>query len=279
MNHNTYRQRPQAALSDPAQSGAALDDKPLDDKPLDDAALSEEPLPVEREWISLDHDGDTYLFDRTFLSSNWTCIFGDGCCGIREEEEPERSEGCCTFGAHFSDAADRKRVIARAKELTGDQWQFKDVAESVGGPVVKAEKGVWTTRVYEGACIFLNRNDFAKGPGCALHVAAMDAQANYLDWKPEVCWQVPIRLSHHVDESGHTTWTMTDWKRRDWGEGGQDFAWWCTESADAFVGPTSVIESCRSEITALVGEIVYDRLVDLLAQREGQMVEAPRRRG
>lgn len=235
-------------------------------------------LPVERRWVSLDHDGDTYLFDLTFLESNWTCIFAAGCQGIRSEVAPERNEGCCTFGAHFSDAADRKRVLARADALTAEQWQFKGVAKELGGPVVKIDKKTWTTRVHEDACIFLNRNDFARGPGCALHVGALDAGESFLDWKPEVCWQVPLRLSHHVDESGHTTWTLTDWKRRDWGEGGEDFAWWCTDSSEAFVGTKMVVESMAAEISALVGSEVYERLLELLDEPPAARVAAPRRR-
>lgn len=231
-------------------------------------------LPADREWVSLDHEGDTYLFDLTFLLSNWTCIFGEGCRGIREEEAPENVEGCCTFGAHFSDAADRKRVVAMAERLTDDQWQFRSAAAEVGGPVVNQGKKVWTTRLHDDACIFLNRPDFHRGAGCALHVAATDAGESFLEWKPEVCWQVPIRLSHHVDESGHTTWTLTDWKRRDWGEGGHDFGWWCTDTDDAFVGRETVLETLNDEIVALVGDVVVDRLRELVGDLDG--AESPR---
>ena len=50
------------------------------------------------------------------------------------------------------------------------------------------------TRIVDGACIFLNRPDFAGGAGCALHLAAVDADESPLDWKPSVCWQLPIRV-------------------------------------------------------------------------------------
>lgn len=242
------------------------------------------PLPDEREWLSIDHEGDTYLFDLTFLASNWVCIFGNGCKGIREEDTTGSNEGCCSYGAHFSDAEDRKRVLSHAKRLTADQWQFKAVAEELGGPVEKEGARTWKTRLHDDACIFLNRNDFERGPGCALHVGALDAGESFLEWKPEVCWQVPLRLSHHVDESDHTTYTLTDWKRRDWGGGGEDFHWWCTDAPDAFIGSDSVLESMRDEIVSLVGEAVYDALVDALAGRAlprdapTTLVEWPRRR-
>ena len=220
-----------------------------------------------REWLSFEHEGDTYLFDMTFLLSSWSCIFGAGCKGVLPEDTTELGHGCCSHGAHFADSADRKRVVRAARLLTEDQWQLRGVAEDLGGPVARNADGEWTTRVHDDACIFLNRGDFHRGVGCALHVAALDAGESFLDWKPEVCWQVPLRLSHHVDEVGHTTWTLRDWKRRDWGEGGEEFHWWCTESADAFVGREPVLATLRDEIVALVGEAVYDRLRQLAPQR------------
>ena len=229
--------------------------------------LEATPQPDGREWVSFDHDGDTYLFDATFLTSNWTCIFGAGCKGVHEEDTTELGHGCCTHGAHFADAADRKRVRSIASRLSEEQWQFRSTASTVGGPFERNEDGSWTTRLHDGACIFLNRNDFGRGAGCALHVGALDADESFLDWKPEVCWQLPLRLTHQTDEVDHTTWTLREWKRRDWGEGGADFHWWCTESPEAFVSSGTVAVTLRDEIVALVGEEVYDELLAVLARR------------
>lgn len=220
--------------------------------------------PDERKWLSFDHDGDTYLFDLTFLTSSWRCIFGEGCKGVLAEDATELAQGCCSHGAHFADQPDRSRVRKIAKRLRADQWQLRGMAKELGGPIAKNSAGEWTTRVHDGACIFLNRNGFDRGPGCALHLAALDAGESFLEWKPEVCWQLPLRLTHHVDEVGHTTWTLRDWKRRDWGEGGEEFHWWCTESHEAFVGHDAVLDSLREEIVALVGDAVYRRLKELL---------------
>lgn len=219
-----------------------------------------------RDWLSFEHGGDTYLFDLTFLTSSWRCIFGAGCRGVLSEDATELAHGCCSHGAHFSDADDRARVKRLAKRLTRDQWQLKGVAKDLGGPIAKNSDGEWTTRVHDGACIFLNRTDSPRGAGCALHVGALDAAESFVDWKPEVCWQLPLRLHHHVDEVGHTTWTLREWKRRDWGEGGEEFHWWCTESNDAFVSPDAVVVTLRDEIVALVGEEVYDRLREFVPE-------------
>ena len=235
------------------------------------------PAAERRDWLSFDHDGDTYLFDLTFLTSSYRCIYGEGCKGVLAEDTTELAEGCCSHGAHFADAPDRRRVVRMARKLTADQWLLREVAAELDGPVGRNGDGEWTTRQHDGACVFLNRPDFHRGPGCALHVGALDAGESFLDWKPEVCWQVPLRLSHHTDEVGHTTWTLRDWKRRDWGEGGAEFHWWCTESAEAYRDERSVLTTMRDEIVALVGEEVYARLVELVPeQRATTWVPAPR---
>ena len=148
---------------------------------------------------------------------------------------PELVHGCCTYGAHFTGKKDRKRVQAYADRLTAEQWQYKDEAERRGGPIHKDDDGNIVSELVDDACIFLNRLGFGAGPGCALHQAAVAADERPLDWKPEVCWQLPLRLDNHVDDNGHLTWTLREWKRRDWGEGGDDFHWWCTEGPEAFV--------------------------------------------
>ncbi len=61
--------------------------------------------------------------------------------------------------------------------------------------------------------------------------------SGHIDWKPDVCWQLPLRLARSTPTTTATSpRTLREWKRRDWGEGGDEFHWWCTESDDAFVG-------------------------------------------
>ncbi len=235
------------------------------------------PVPSEiadddiHEWISFEHRGETYTFDLTWLLSNWNCIYGNGCLGIGETAAPEAHLGCCSHGAHFVDKSDRARVRDAAARLRADEWQFKAVAEELGGPIQKVD-GDWMTRVHEGACIFLNRPDHPEGPGCAFHNSAISRGESYLDWKPSVCWQVPIRLDFHTDDNDYTTNILREWKRRDWGDGGADFHWWCTEDPRAFTATKPVYVGSREEIVALVGEEVYDHLVELIAQRPTEVL-------
>jgi len=221
------------------------------------------------EWISFEdpEEDRTWVFDLTFLVSPWTCIFGQGCLGVLTGPAPELEQGCCSYGAHFIDEDDEAQVLARAEALTPDQWQHRAVGRRKG-PTVRDEEGTITTRLVDGACIFLNRPGFEGGIGCALHNAALAAGERPLDWKPAVCWQLPLRLEERTDEHGHVTSTLREWKRRDWGAGGFEFHWWCTDDPLAFVGREPVYVAMRDEIVELVGQRAYDLFVGHVETRE-----------
>lgn len=221
------------------------------------------------EWLSFEdpEEDRTWVFDVTFLVSNWTCIYGNGCKGVLTEATPELEQGCCSYGAHFVDEDDRLRVEAIAATLTPEQWQYHAEAAAAGSATTHNDDGDGVTRLVDDACIFLNRPGFPAGAGCALHQAAVAAGDSYLDWKPEVCWQLPLRRHDEVDGEGHVTSTVREWKRRDWGAGGSDFHWWCTEGPEAFVGSERVYQSLREELIAMVGKIPYAILCDLLEER------------
>ena len=221
------------------------------------------------EWISFEDPDEerTWVFDATFLRSNYTCIYGKGCPGILDAPAPQLEQGCCSFGAHFVDDDDVALVVKAFVKLRPDQMQFHAKARRggflrPGEPEEEGGEQPTVTRLVDDACIFLNRPGFAGGVGCALHIGALEAGERPMDWKPNVCWQVPIRLEHSTDENGHVTSRLREWKRRDWGEGGAEFHWWCTESADAFVGAEAVYVSARDEIVSLVGQGIYDTMVD-----------------
>jgi hypothetical protein len=221
------------------------------------------------EWVSFEDPTEerTWVFDLTFLTSPWRCIFGAGCEGVLTGPAADLQHGCCSYGAHFVDEEDRDTTLAYAERLTPDQWQFMEVAERKGGATKVNKAGELKTRVVDGACIFLNRPGFEGGIGCALHTAALQAGERPLDWKPDVCWQLPLRLEEHTDDEGHVTSTLREWKRRDWGAGGAEFHWWCTESPDAFIDHRAVWETNHDEIVEMVGETAYALLAEHLRSR------------
>jgi hypothetical protein len=237
-------------------------------------ARSPGPPPVH-EWVSFeDPDEDrTWVFDVTFLTSRWTCIYGQGCQGVLTEPAPELVHGCCSYGAHFVDEDDVRRVARAAEHLSDAEWQFRRRALRKG--ITRTNKrGETVTRLVDGACIFLNRPGFPTGPGCALHQAALARGRHPLELKPEVCWQLPLRREDQVADDGHVTSTVSQWDRRHWGAGGQEFAWWCTESPEAFVGTAPVYEQMDAELLAMTGKKVQRALRAYLADR-GQRVRTP----
>lgn len=232
------------------------------------------------EWISFEdpEEDRTWVIDATFLLSSWTCIFGRGCKGVLDADATEMEQGCCSYGAHFADKADIATVRRSSARLTEDQWQFRSEAQRNGFLDTDPDTGATVTRLHNDACIFLNRPDFHRGSGCALHVGALDAGERPMDWKPDVCWQVPLHLEEHTDDDGHITSIVREWKRRDWGEAGHEFHWWCTDAKHAFVGSRPVYKEMRDELSELVEPHVYEIIVKQLRsfeQRRSQSVALP----
>jgi hypothetical protein len=221
------------------------------------------------EWVSFDDPSEarTWLIDVTFLESSWHCIYGRGCQGVLTELAPALEEGCCSYGAHFTGEQDARRVELAAKGLSDDQWQFRRVALRRGGPLRRGGGRAVTTRLVEGACIFLNRPGHASGAGCALHRAALDAGVPPLSLKPDVCWQLPLRRDETVGPDGHVTTVIGEWRRQHWGRGGDDFAWWCTEAPEAFTGRAPVYRTLRDELVAMVGDDAYALVAGYLDAR------------
>ena len=96
--------------------------------------------------------------------------------------------------------------------------------------------------------------------GCALHLAALAAGESPIDWKPSVCWQLPIKVDWEAKADGTEVATVRGWTRADWGEHGETMAWCCTEGDLAYVGDQPVVESLGEELAAVVGTEVYVQL-------------------
>lgn len=230
----------------------------------------ETPLDATRHWLEFadpdnpgdDEQGATQVFrcDLSWLTSSWSCIFGNGCAGIYTERP---DDGCCTLGAHFADKDDERRVGKAVKRLTAAQWQYK-AAAAADGWTEKDDDGARKTRVVDGACVFLNRPGWSAGAGCALHLLALDEGVQPLEVKPDVCWQLPLRRSYRTverpDGSTYLEVTLAEYDRRGWGAGGHDLDWYCTGNPAAHVGREPVFRSLRAEITELIGAKAYDIL-------------------
>ncbi len=212
-------------------------------------------------------DGSTtWRFDVDFLESSWTCIYGRGCLGILAEPAEHLQQGCCSIGAELGDEEEAMTIGALAATL--DPSVFQHHAEATdGGVYLDDRRGA--TRLVDGACIFLNRPGFAGGAGCALHLAALEAGESPVEWKPSVCWQLPIKVDWEPGPGDREVATVRRWTRADWGDEGEPMAWCCTEGDRAYVGETTVLESLGDEIEALVGTAVHVELRRRLSRTDG----------
>lgn len=207
--------------------------------------------------IEISEGDTTWRFDPSFLKSNWTCIWGRGCLGILPEPAVGLGQGCCSIGAELDGDDEARMIDALAATLDPARFEYHEAATEGG---VFSDGSRSNTRVVEGACIFLNRAGFAGGAGCALHLAALDCGESPVDWKPSVCWQLPIKVDWEPSGDDSEVATVRGWTRADWGAEGETMAWCCTEGDRAYVGDRPVVESMVEELTAIVGHEVYVEL-------------------
>ncbi len=204
----------------------------------------------------------TWRFDVEFLQSRWTCLFGRGCLGVLAEPAEHLGQGCCSVGAEL-DGEDEARLIG-ALAATLEPGLFEHHADAEQGGVYADDRRA-STRLVDSACIFLNRPGFPGGAGCALHLAALAAGEPPSEWKPSVCWQLPIKVDWEDGPDDTEVATLRRWTRDDWGPEGETMAWCCTEGERAFVGDRSVVDSLGTELEAIVGPAVHVELRRRLA--------------
>src|SRR5262245_35818391 len=222
-----------------------------------------------REWITIPVPGKErkqWQIDVTFLASSWRCVFGQGCQGVLTAPAHELVQGCCSDCAYRSEKKVKDKVGRPAKKLPAETWQFKKIGLK-RGVWKSAGKGEWMTRLVDGACVFLNRPGFEAGPGCALHLHAMNTGEHFSETKPTVCWQLPLRAVDREEEDESTTTVLTEFGRDGWGEGGEEFAWWCTEAKEAFTGSEPVYRSMSVELRKMLGKKLYRKVVAYLDMR------------
>ncbi len=164
------------------------------------------------EFVDPDDADTVYRCDLTWLTSNWTCIFGRGCQGIYADRP---DDGCCTLGAHFADKADEKRVREAVKQLTPEQWQYRAAgrqgrlgrARGTGDRRRRGEAGPQDDRGRRG----LHLPEPTRIPGrqrlCAAPARPRPGPP-ITETKPDVCWQLPIRRQFRtVTRTDQTTYT------------------------------------------------------------------------
>ena len=81
-------------------------------------------------------------------------------------------------------------------------------------------------------------------------------------------------------EHGEREFAVTvigEYDRLVWGDGGEDFDWYCTSNTDAHVGKDPVYISSAEELKALMGDRNYAILKEICDARMRSIAEAKKR--
>lgn len=224
---------------------------------------------MPRQWLEVtDDDGDPWLIDMTFMLSTYRCTFGNGCPGAWTHEG---YSGCCSTGPWFSGGNDTvERLAPYVDRLKAEHTDNYDEIQK-SWAVVFSDEGESRVRKKDGYCIFFNKGKADGSTGCSLHSEAERQGEDWRDWKPEICWQVPMR-----NDSNDTHNILTAWDRDEfggWGNGDEpEGGFWCIDNQanypSAFGKTTSagntpeerVFQSLENEISRLVGRNAYNQI-------------------
>ena len=200
------------------------------------------------EWFSFEDPNEdrTWMFDVTFLLSNWTCIWGAGCQGVLTGPAAGAQPGVLLV----------RRALPRQRRLqAGDPLRQAAHARAVAVPRRREEAGRVRDPPEERRLAHPARGrrvHLPEPPGLrgrrglrAPHRRASRPASASSTGSPRSAGSCPIRQVDSTDENGHVTSTVREWKRRDWGEGGFEFHWWCTDAPDAFVGQGARVHHAR----------------------------------
>ncbi|MCU9519036.1 hypothetical protein N7326_04000 [Corynebacterium sp. ES2794-CONJ1] len=249
-------------------------------------------------WQFTDPEDPLHILDidLTWLESHYRCAFGTSRCHGILSDAP--SVGCCNHGAFLADEDDRVALFDAVSQMPARYWQLRpDTTDDVIDDVhhrpeliepwlewdeLENEEGenepALKTAIIDGACIFANRPGWASGTGCALHQWASATGRDLTVVKPEVCWQLPLRgidaYEQRSDGQEILRTTITEYTRRGWGNGGEDFDWYCTTAPGCHENAQPLWRSCREELLALLGTACFDILENHLIMRENARLEA-----
>lgn len=250
----------------------------------------EVPPDFPREWFEFTNPTDphhVFSIDLTWLESHYNCSFGTAACRGIDANQPD--VGCCVHGAYLADDTDRQQLYDAVAQMPAHYWQHRptevddylqradpselepwlewDELEGDDGEPEPALK----TPLIGGACIFANRQGWATGAGCALHQWAVDTDEELTVVKPEVCWQLPLRRHEAYEERPDgqeiLRTTIGEYERRAWGDGGEDFDWYCTTDSACHSNSEPMWKSQRTELIALMGRESYAVLADICTAR------------
>ena len=246
-----------------------------------------------RETLTVTVGADDYILDIGALTSNYRCIYGQGCRGtvplVGERPGQHRPAdpsvtGCCRtspgYGRAIAEADDPEQAAATAgdtplrvqpyvDQLRPDEAQHYDrIAAGRWLEESEREDGLWDSRhaTVGGNCIFLNTEMPNGKTGCALWHVAMRLGEDPKNARPYVCHSAPAAAfgaGTTADGSGERILVTL---RPHWFGWFAPEGYFCTDDPAAYSASEPVFRRMASEYSTLLGADVYAALLPALEQ-------------
>ena len=207
------------------------------------------------EWVSFEDAMRHMEFDLTFLTSNGH-VSSAAAALVSKTRPPELQQGSA-FRSQVQIATTNHRVrkaCGASPTPTGSPQR----AEKLGGPIYTNSGCETVTRVPKERASF-STDPLPGWTGCALHRGPRGRERRWTG-SPGCAGSYAASQSSGDDE-GQTTYTLREWKRPDWGGGGEEFHWWCTDDPMAFRDREKVYTTLKDEIIEMVGPDAYEFVV------------------
>ena len=150
-----------------------------------------------------------------------------------------------------------KLMKKRVPELTEDNWQHfgkewlhSETYEEDGVEYTDNKTQVVDPKDDVSGCVFANRPDFKNGAGCALHAEALKRGENPMDWKPEICWHMPLDVDYHEDANLHIL------RQYYWAK--DEYDWFCAHDDSNWSSENPVYQTMSGELERLIGKVYGD---------------------
>lgn len=256
--------------------------------------------PLPKETITISVAEDEYVLDVPTLTSNYRCIYGEGCQGTSTRSDSPRNHtpednsvtGCCRTSVIFqmSDGQvepdqlgveDSPARIAKWVDLleedetqnwsqVQDGWYRDNYSEAHPNPEHPAR-----VRTIKGNCIFLNTEMDNGKTGCALYHLAQRLDMDPALTRPIACSVVPSDLFEIGDTpEGGTRYLVTI--RPHWFGWFSPDGYWCTKDPAAFSGTQAAYQTLEQEFRVRMGDTEYQemkRALDQVMEERGERIK------
>ena len=149
---------------------------------------------------------------------------------------PELVHGCCSYGAHFSDKADRDHVVQvgrRSSAPTSGSSPRSAARRASTRRPARTSDGPRVAHAHRTRTRASSSTGSASPPAPAARCTCTRSTGgtHSATSSPRCAGRCRCAASTTSRTTAPSISDLTEFGRDGWGEGGEDFGWWCTEAA------------------------------------------------